>query len=99
MMILQQEKEWEDLVALETKNNLKPIVYTHGSCSTCERVMQYLDDIGIDFEERAIDIYPEFRKELNDLGYTGYPLTIIGRNQITGYKTDRIDRALRPKAR
>lgn len=69
------------------------IVYSRNNCAPCRTLKYYLTKKGIEFEERNVDLNPEFEKELNTLGYASVPVTLIGEKIIVGVNISAIESA------
>lgn len=70
------------------------IVYSSNTCMYCKKLKQYLNENSISFEERNIDANDAFIDELQAMGVSSLPLTLIGDTQILGFNTTRIQNAL-----
>lgn len=70
------------------------IVYSSTNCHYCGQLKQYLNDQGIDYEERNIDTNPEHAQQLESMGLMSVPVTVIGDMQILGLNPSRIRKAL-----
>jgi glutaredoxin len=70
------------------------IVYSSNTCTYCKQLKQYLNEQSIAFEERNIDVNDAFIDELQALGVSSLPVTLIGDNKILGFNTTRIQKAL-----
>lgn len=75
-------------------NATEVIVYSSNSCMYCKKLKQYLNENSIAFEERNIDANDAFIDELQALGVSSLPLTLIGETKILGFNTTRIQNAL-----
>jgi len=75
----------------------KVIVYTAPWCPWCTRAKEYLTQKGIKFEERDIEVKPEFREELAEKsGQTGIPVIEIDGELIIGFDEDALNKVFRP---
>lgn len=59
------------------------IIYTSDTCAPCKALKRVLDNKGIKYDERNTSNV-EHLKELNELGYSSTPVTVIGENVIVG---------------
>lgn len=75
-------------------NNLKAIVYSSTHCTYCKQLKTYLTDNQVEFEERNIDLDRQFAQELQALGMSSVPVTVIGGMTILGMNPTRIKKAL-----
>lgn len=69
-------------------------VYSSNTCPYCVSAKEYLNENGIEFEERNIQTDPEARKELMTMGHMGVPVLVIDEEEIVGFDRDKIDNAL-----
>lgn len=69
-------------------------VYSSDTCPHCVTAKQYLDDKGVEYEEKNVQTDPEARKELMTMGHMGVPVIVIGEEEIVGFDRDKIDRLL-----
>ncbi|MDF2959571.1 MAG: NrdH-redoxin [Paenibacillus sp.] len=70
------------------------IVYSSNTCTYCKQLKQYLNDQSIPFEERNIDTNDAFIDELQAMGMSSLPVTVIGETKILGLNPTRIQKAL-----
>jgi glutaredoxin-like protein NrdH len=70
------------------------IVYSSNTCTYCYQLKKYLNEQAIEFEERNIDVNNAFIDELQAMGVSSLPLTVIGETKILGFNTTRIQKAL-----
>lgn len=70
------------------------IVYSQNHCPYCAQLKSYLQEQGIDYEERNIEENPEYGEELIRLGIQSVPVTVIGETTILGLNPTRIKKAL-----
>jgi len=70
------------------------IVYSSTSCTYCAQLKKYLNDQSIAFEERNIDTNDAYIDELQALGMSSLPVTVIGDTKILGLNPTRIKKAL-----
>ncbi|MDO5027909.1 MAG: glutaredoxin family protein [Bacillota bacterium] len=70
------------------------IVYSSSTCPYCTLAKDYLNEKGVEFEERNISTSREAREELMAKGHTGVPVVIIDNEEIVGFDKARIDSLL-----
>ncbi|MFH5181349.1 glutaredoxin family protein [Paenibacillus sp. TAB 01] len=70
------------------------IVYSSNTCGYCKQLKKYLSDENIAFEERNVDTNDAYYDELEALGVSSLPVTLIGDAKILGMNTTRIKSAL-----
>lgn len=69
-------------------------VYTSSTCPYCTLAKDYLNEKGVEFDERNISTSREAREELMAKGHTGVPVIIIDNEEIVGFDKARIDTLL-----
>ncbi|WP_068454308.1 glutaredoxin family protein [Aedoeadaptatus pacaensis] len=72
----------------------KVVVYTSNTCPYCTMAKDYLNEKGVEFEEKNVQNDAAARDELISMGYTGVPVLVIGEEEIVGFDRARIDGAL-----
>ncbi|MBE1446506.1 glutaredoxin family protein [Paenibacillus sp. OAS669] len=70
------------------------IVYSSTTCTYCSQLKKYLTEQQIAFEERNIDVNEAYRDELEAMGMSSIPVTVIGETRILGLNPTRIKKAL-----
>ncbi|MDF2926474.1 MAG: NrdH-redoxin [Paenibacillaceae bacterium] len=75
-------------------NSVKAVVYSSTHCTYCKQLKTYLSEQNIEFEERNIDDDEAYAKELQDLGMSSVPVTVIGGTTILGLNPSRIKKAV-----
>ena len=77
-------------------NQPKVIIYTAVWCAFCHAAKEYLNKLGVVFEERDVEKNPNFGMEaVNKSGQRGIPVLDIENNIIVGFDRPRIDAALK----
>ena len=77
-------------------NQPKVIIYTAVWCAFCHAAKEYLNKLGVVFEERDVEKDPNFGMEaVNKSGQRGIPVLDIENNIIVGFDRPRIDAALK----
>ncbi|TDF92317.1 glutaredoxin family protein [Paenibacillus piri] len=79
---------------MSTASASQVIVYSSNTCTYCSKLKQYLNDQSITFEERNIDANEAYIDELQSMGVSALPVTIIGETHILGFNPTRIQKAL-----
>ena len=69
-------------------------VYSSNACPHCVTAKNYLNDKGIEFEEKNVQTDPEARKELMAMGHMGVPVLVIDGEEVVGFDQDKIDKLL-----
>lgn len=70
------------------------IVYTSTNCPHCRQVKSFLNDKGVQFEERNIEENEDFAQQVWDMGLRAVPVTVIGDKRIVGMNKLQFDKAL-----
>ncbi|MCY9516334.1 glutaredoxin family protein [Paenibacillus apiarius] len=74
--------------------NEKVIVYSSTHCQYCTQVKKFLNDKGVEFEERNIDKDETYAEELWNTGMRSVPVTVIGDAKILGFNQIQLNKAL-----
>lgn len=69
-------------------------IYTLPDCSYCQQVKKFLLDNNIDYEEINLERDTAGQQFMEDRGYTALPVTVIGTNEVSGYRMDTIKKLL-----
>ncbi len=64
------------------------VLYTKNHCGKSKSAMKLLDEAGIRYEERNIDLTPSAREEFRALEAGGVPVIVIGDRKIVGWDRD-----------
>ena len=72
----------------------KAIVYTSTNCPHCKQVKSFLNDKGIEFEERNIELEEKYAEEAWNMGVRAVPVTMIGEYKIMGMNMTQFNKAL-----
>ncbi|EGS30886.1 MAG: glutaredoxin family protein [Peptoniphilus sp. oral taxon 375] len=72
----------------------KAIVYTSSTCPYCTMAKDYLEEKGVDVEERNVQTDAAARSELMEKGYTGVPVIVIGDEEIVGFDKAKLEKIL-----
>lgn len=76
----------------------KPIVYSATWCAYCHAAKQYLDKLGVSYEERDVESDQKFAMEsVQKSGQMGIPVLDIEGIVIVGFDRPKIDAALKDK--
>ena len=70
------------------------IVYTSTNCTHCRQVKSFLNDKGVEFEERNIEQNEDYAQQVWDMGLRAVPVTVIGDKRIVGMNKLQFDKAL-----
>lgn len=78
--------------------NTKPIIYSATWCAFCHAAKQYLDKLGVAYEDRDVDSNPAYAMEsVEKSGQRGIPVIDIDGEIIVGFDRPKIDAALHDK--
>lgn len=66
---------------------MKITIYSSETCAYCGALMDWLDRLGIDYEER----------DANAVDYATVPVTVIDETEIVGFDRPEIKRVLKQK--
>ena len=71
-------------------------IYSFESCPWCQKVQNYLNAHGVDYEIRDVELNPEYAAELERIsGGDMVPVTTIdGKNFVLGFDKRKIDELL-----
>ena len=76
----------------------KIIIYTATWCAFCHAAKQYLDGLGVPYDDRDVESDPKFANEsVGKSGQRGIPVLDIDGTIVVGFDRPRIDAALREK--
>lgn len=71
-------------------------VYSATWCAFCHAVKQYLDKLGVKYQDRDVDANPQAGAEaVSKSGQRGIPVIDIGGDIIVGFDRAKIDNALK----
>ena len=75
----------------------KAVVYVAPECPHSKTLKDFLNETGIDFEEKCVLTSPEVAEELKQLtGQIAVPTTVIGDDHFIGYDR-RVERRIKRK--
>jgi glutaredoxin-like YruB-family protein len=78
--------------------NTKPIIYSATWCAFCHAAKQYLDKLGVAYEERDVESKQEYAQEsVQKSGQMGIPVIDIDGEIIVGFDRPKIDATLKAK--
>jgi len=78
--------------------NTKPIIYSATWCAFCHAAKQYLDKLGVAYDDRDVESNPQFATEsVEKSGQMGIPVIDIDGQIIVGFDRPKIDQALKDK--
>ncbi|WP_053366427.1 glutaredoxin family protein [Bacillus sp. FJAT-27245] len=66
----------------------KVLVYTTNDCIECTMVKRVLEEEGVPFETRNISEDPLFKKEVEQYGFLGVPVTVYGDKAVKGFRNE-----------
>ncbi|MFD0869352.1 Glutaredoxin-like protein nrdH [Chlamydia abortus] len=72
----------------------KVIVYTSTYCPACTRVKHFLNEQGVDFEERNVDKDEKYAEDLLNAGIRAVPVTVVGAEKIVGFNQSALSKVL-----
>ena len=72
----------------------KVTIYTSSTCPHCHTAKDYLNEKGVEFEEKNVGNDAEARKELIQKGYMGVPVIIVGDEEIQGFDKEKLEELL-----
>lgn len=72
----------------------KVLVYSSNTCPYCTLAKDYLEEKGVEFEEKNIQTDNQARAELMEMGHMGVPVIVIGDEEFVGFDKARIDELL-----
>jgi glutaredoxin-like protein NrdH len=64
------------------------IVYTTNDCIECTMVKKVLTEEGIPFETRNVSTNLEFQVEVEQFGFLGVPVTVLGTRAVKGFTNE-----------
>lgn len=74
------------------------VIYSATWCGFCHSVKQYLDKLGVAYEDRDIELSHTYATEaVSKSGQTGIPVVDIDGTIIIGFDRPKIDATLRDK--
>ena len=77
-------------------DNKKVIVYSASWCAFCKAAKEYLDKLGVKYNEVDVESSPQAGKEaMEKSGQTGVPVLDIDGTVILGFDRPKIDLALK----
>ncbi|MGX9799651.1 glutaredoxin-like protein NrdH [Pediococcus acidilactici] len=67
----------------------KVVVYTKNNCMQCKMTKRFLSENGVEFEERNINLHPEYIDELKGRGFQVVPVVQFSEDDaIAGFRPD-----------
>ena len=73
---------------------VKITVYSSNMCGACEMVKAFLELRNVEFIEKNVSTDLHGRAELIAMGFDSTPVTVIGKQKLTGFDTASLDRAI-----
>ena len=72
------------------------VVYTTSWCGWCKKTRAWLDDQGVDYENRDVEVNAAWAEEMHDLtGSGGVPVIVIDGEVIKGFDQAQMEKLLR----
>lgn len=65
-------------------------IFTTTTCAFCKVEKEWLDRKGIKYIARNIDEDEAAREFMTELGYSGFPVTIVGDNIVQGFNRPKL---------
>ncbi|MFC0523717.1 glutaredoxin family protein [Pontibacillus salicampi] len=75
-----------------TRQNV--VVYTSDGCRHCSNVLEFLEESGVQYEEKNISRSKEYYQEMKQQGVYGAPATFIGDQKILGFQKRQLKKKL-----
>ena len=76
----------------------KPVIYSTPSCVYCKMTKAFLEEKGIEFEEKDVASDEEARKEMLEIsGQMGVPVTVINDSVVIGFDKGTLEMLLEGK--
>lgn len=75
--------------------NKKVTIFTSDTCGYCHLAKDYLNEIGVAFEEKNVSKDASARKELMSKGFMGVPIINVDDEVIQGFDKNRLDELLK----
>ncbi|OYD07247.1 NrdH-redoxin [Paludifilum halophilum] len=66
------------------------VVYSKLHCLECNLVKRFLKDHEIPFEVRDCSTHPEYLEQVQEMGFLGVPVTVVGGQPIQGLQPAKI---------
>ena len=74
----------------------KVTIYSAGWCAFCHAAKDYLDKLGVKYDDRDVEHTPEYAVEaVTKSGQTGIPVLDINGTIVIGFDRPKIDTALK----
>lgn len=70
------------------------VIYTSTHCQHCKNVKQFLEQKGVSFEERNVDLNDAYAEQLWNTGMRSVPVTVIGEAKILGFNQIQLNKAI-----
>ncbi len=75
--------------------NKKVTIYTSDTCGYCHLAKDYLEELGVAFQEKNVSRDATARKELMSKGFMGVPIINVDDEVIQGFDKNRLDELLK----
>lgn len=70
------------------------VIYSSNTCGYCKQAKEYLQEKGVNYEEKNISNDPTARRELMQKGYMGVPVIVVNGEEIVGFDKSRLEQLL-----
>lgn len=70
------------------------VIYSSNTCGYCKQAKEYLQEKGVNYEEKNISNDPAARRELMQKGYMGVPVIVVNGEEIVGFDKSRLEQLL-----
>lgn len=67
-------------------------IYSTAGCPACTMTKRRFNDLGIDYQEKHVDINEIYLQEVKDLGFQTLPVIVAGENKWSGFRPDMIQK-------
>lgn len=88
------------LVTLERKGNINMVerkitVYTSDECHESDKILQFLNELSVDYEEKNISQNRAYLKELQSRNIYSAPALFIKDKAVLGFQKEKIKRLIK----
>lgn len=84
------KEQMEKQAELKHVNTPDVLIYTSDTCGYCHAAKEYLDSIGVKYQEKNVSKDVEARKELIQKRFMGVPVIMVGNETIQGFDKERL---------
>lgn len=68
----------------------KVTIYSQQGCAGCTMTKKRFHDLGIDYQEKHVDMNDIYLQEVKDLGFKSLPVVVSGDQMWSGFRPDKI---------